>query len=86
MNDQEQEFLDGLAAELASDTANRVLDRQLVRARQWVAQRQAAGEPATLQALIQKVAEEPNRRSHIIASNCAALWRLMELEGDRDAD
>lgn len=80
MTDDEDAYLANLQAEMVADHANGLLDRQLGRARQWIAQRKAAGEPATLYDFTKQCMAEPNKRRHIIAAYCAAMWRLIHQE------
>lgn len=82
MNPGDEQMLTNLANEMASDQAKRILDRQLANVRKWMAAREARGEDAGLPDLIKQVHGEPNKRSHIIAAYCAAVWRLKEIEDE----
>lgn len=71
---------DGLAAEMVSDNANALLDRQLERARRWKYLQEAKGEVPTLSDMIKQCMQEPSKRRIIIGAYATALWRLIELE------
>lgn len=83
MTDEDQMFAN-LQAEMFSDHASGLLDRQLKRARTWLAQRKGNGETATLYDLTRHCLKEPNKRRHIIAAYCAALLRIIEMEDERE--
>jgi hypothetical protein len=75
VTDEEKLFAD-LANEMASDTANDLLERQAAKTRKWIAQREAAGEPATFKEFLNQIVREPNKKTHVMAAYGAALWRM----------
>jgi len=77
--DEDQMFAD-LQAEMVADHSNALLDRQLGRARQWIAQQQARGETVTLFDFTRKCMAEKNKRRHVMIAYCAAMWRLIHQE------
>lgn len=79
VNDEDKMLAD-LEAEMVADGANSLLDRQLGRAKKWIAQREANGESATLYDFTKRCMQEPNKRRHLIMAYCAAMWRLIHQE------
>lgn len=72
---------EGLAAEMFSDEANKLLDEQLENAVKWMRQQEARGVRPTLLDLTKFCLAEENKRRHVMTAYCAALWRLIEQDG-----
>ena len=78
----DQEFHD-IAAVLMADEANELLERHLTRARDWLTKRRADKQPTSVADLAKRLHGEPNKRGIILTAYAAALWRLLESEGDQ---
>ena len=83
--DYNSEFF-AIANDLAAQEANEHLDKQMKVVNEWVAYREAHGQPADLRSLIIQVLQEDNERIPVIVSLCTALWRLREIREGAHGD
>lgn len=79
MDDDDRTLAD-LENDIFCSEASSLLDRQLGRARMWIAQRKANGELANQYEFTRHCMKERSRRRHIIPAYCAAMWRLIHQE------
>lgn len=79
--DTEAQFKEMTDNILAED-ANRILDRNLVRVANWLHNKRIDGLEPSLYDLVKKLAAENINQKALVVTLAAALWRIVELEGD----
>lgn len=81
MKDTDEDFNDIVNAQAEHD-ADKLLDKQLNRVREWIDYKESMGEKPTLRALTQEMVRDRSQRNRIrsMIMLAAALWRLLQKE------
>lgn len=79
MKDTDEDFNNIIDAN-AEYEADKLLDKQLHRIREWIERKEALGEKPTLRALTREILPEHRKRIATVALLAAALWRLLQKE------